>query len=292
MNIVIPSYENHIQFNLNFLSSFRKHCLDKNDVQINFICCNYNHNLFLELQSQFRDLNVNIFTLSQLIKKVDNFDFDDSTSNFYTKYPLQSLKKLFAYSVVDTDYLVMDSENLCLKDFYFGELYSCLKNKKIKHSDEYTQPIQHEVVFNCNNLLNYENNTWCFLDPYWLFEKSHVEGMIHELKEINNDKATLILKDKIFFDYQLYCTYLLKHILKDKIEARKILQNYTELQDNLDKSVHNFEYICSTLTSETLDSYVSLLNETDERITRLHWMPENFADEIIKNTKICIGTYI
>lgn len=292
MNIVIPSYERHLGYNSNFLYSLRKHCLDKKDVQINFICCRSNYSMFADLKAEFFDLNVHIFTLSDLIKKVDNFDFNDATSNFPTKYSLQSLKKLFSYSIVDSDYLVLDSENLCLKDFYFRDIFKILKNKRINYSTNYYYPIQHEVVSNCNRLLNYENKTWCFLDCHWFFERHHVEKMIDELREINNqDKATFILKENIFFEYQLYCSFLLKHSLRDKIEVKEILQNYKKLQDNLDRSEHNYEYICSTLTPQTLDEYISLLNNLDERITRLHWMPEDFADKIVKNTKVCIGTF-
>lgn len=292
MNIVIPSYERHINYNRNFLRSFRKYCLDKKDVIINFICCRSNYGLFTELRDEFSDLNISIFTLSELILQVDNIEYDDAVKNFPTKYSLQSLKKLFSYSVVDSDYLVLDSENLCLKKFYLQHIFDILKSKKINYATNYYQPIQHEVVSNCNRLLNYENNTWCFLDCHWFFEKENVCKLVDELREINkHDKATFILKDNIFFEYQLYCSFLLKHSLRDKIEVKEILQNEIELQRNLDQSEHNYEYICSTLTPQTLDNYISLLNRLDDRITRLHWMPESFANKIIENTKVCIGTF-
>ena len=131
MNIVIPSYEKHLSYNLNFLESFRKYCNDKQRVIINFICCNSNQNEFFQLKEKFKDLNINIFTLSQLIKKVDGIDFDDSPCNFITKYSLQSLKKLLSYSIVDSDYLAIDSENLCVKDFYFQDIIDSMKMKKI-----------------------------------------------------------------------------------------------------------------------------------------------------------------
>lgn len=292
MNIVIPSYERHINYNRNFLRSFQKHCLDKKDVIINFICCKSNRSMFDEMKLEFSDLNISIFTLSQLIENVDGIEFDDNVGKFPTKYSLQSLKKLFSYSVVNSDYLVLDSENLCLKNFYFRDIYNILKTKKINYSVDYYQPIQYEVVSNCNRLLNYENKTWCFLDCHWFFEKDLVQKLIDELREINkHDKATFILKNNIFFEYQLYCSFLLKHSLKDKIEVKEILQNEKELQYNLNQSEHNYEYICSTLTTQTLGNYISLLNKLDERITRLHWMPESFANKIIENTKVCIGTF-
>lgn len=293
MNVVIPSYEMHIGQNINFLNSFRKYCLDKKNVKINLICSKSNKQFFLDLKNEFRDINLNVFTLNYLIKKVDNIDFDDSLGNFNTKFPYQSLKKLLSYCVVDSDYMVLDSENVCLKYFCFEDTFNELKNKKIKYSEKYEQQIQQEVVSNCNHLLQYENHKWFFLNPYWIYEKEKVQNLVDELREINkHDKVTLILKDKIFFEYQLYCNFLTKHSLKDTIEVKEILGNKKKLLNNLEKSEHTYEYICSTLTSETLDDYISLLNEMDEKITRLHWMPESFSDKIIKNTKVCIGTFI
>jgi len=292
MNIVIPTYERHLDYNRNFLTSFRKYCLDKRDVKINFICCNSNRNLFLDLKSDFSDLNVFIFTLSDLIKTVDGIDFDDALNNFPTKYSLQSLKKLFSYSIVDSDYLVLDSENLCLKEFYFKDIEGVLQKRRINYSVDYYKPIQYEVVSNCNRLLQYENNNWCFLDCHWYFQKNYVSELLGELREINkNEMATFILKDYVFFEYQLYCGFLIKHSLKEKIEVKEILHGDTDLQYNLIQSGHNYEYICSTITDHTLGAYISLLNRLDDRITRLHWMPDSFAEDIVKHTKVCIGTF-
>jgi len=294
MNIVIPTYENHLTYNINFLNSFKKYCNDKEYVTINFICCNYNKNIFLELKENFNDLNINIFTLSQLIKKVDHIDFDDSPNNFNTKYPLQSLKKLLSYSIVDGDYLAIDSENLCTKDFYFQDIIDSVKTKKIKYSAEYyhSNPLQCEVIDNCNKLLDYQNNNWCFMDSYWYFEREIVSKLIDELVKINNiDKITFILKDIIFFEYQLYSSFIFKYDLKEKISTDQILDNEKKLKSNLNNSGHSYEYICSTITDDTICNYIGLLNMLDEKITRLHWMPEKFVNKIIESTKVSIGTF-
>jgi hypothetical protein len=298
MNIVIPSYEKHISYNVNFLESFRKHCNDKEYVTINFICCNYNKNIFLKLKENFNDLNINIFTLSQLIKKVDNIDFDDSPNNFNTKYPLQSLKKLLSFSVVDSDYLVLDSENLCIKDFYFREVIDIIKNKKIKYTikNYINNPFELLIIDNCNELINFNNNSFSFLDPYWYFEKDIVLKLMTELVEIHQNKIIFILKDILFFEYQLYSTFCFKHNLKQKISTDEILIDEKVLKNNLNDEKYNplghtYHYICSTITDETIDSYIKLLNNLDERITRLHWMPEKLANKIIEHTKVSIGTF-
>ena len=292
MNIVIPTYENHYDCNIKFLHSFDKHCLDKDKVFINFVVCNYNFNIFLNLKKIFSALNIEIITLSQLIMKVDGIDFDDSSHNFNTKFPLQSIKKLFAYSVVDSDYIVLDSENICVKDFYFEKLINIIKTKKISYCNNYWQPIQHDVVYNCNKLINHNDNRWYFLTSYWYYEKNYVQKLIDEIRQINNEKIIYILKDIIFFEYQLYSSFILKKNLKQSVSVDEILKNEEELRTNLILSEHNYEYICSTITPNTIDNYIQFLNKNEERITRLHWMPKEFAEKIISETKICIGTFI
>lgn len=299
MNIVIPSYENHLTYNINFLNSFKKYCNDKELVTINFICCNYNKNIFLELKENFNDLNINIFTLSQLVKKVDHIDFDDSPGNFNTKYPLQSLKKLLSYSVVDSDYLVLDSENLCVKDFYFRDIIDSIKIKKIKYTikNYIDNPLELLVIDNCNELLNFNNNSFSFMDPYWYFEKDIVLKLMTELVKIHQNKIIFILKDIVFFEYQLYSTFCFKHNLKQKISTDEILIDEKVLKNNLDSEKYNplrhtYHYICSTITDETIFNYIGLLNMLDERITRLHWMPEKLANKIIESTKVSIGTFL
>jgi hypothetical protein len=290
-NIVIPSYEPHYQYNIKFLESFDMHCLDKNDVKINIIGCNVDYKIFMKLKNIFPYLNINIFTLSQLIKFVDGIDFDDSSNNFNTKYPLQSIKKLFAYSIVDSDYIVLDSENICVNDFYFRDLIESIKSKKIKYCNNYWNPIQKEVVANCNKIINYDDNRWYFLNSYWYYEKKYVEKLIHKIRQINNEKIIYVLKDIIFFEYQLYSSFITKKKFRESISVDDILNGEEELKTNLSNSEYNYEYICSTITPNTIYNYIDFLNKNDERITRLHWMSDEFVNKIITNTKISIGTF-
>jgi hypothetical protein len=291
-NIVIPSYEPHYGCNIKFLESFDRYCLDKDNVKISIIGSNADYKKFLKLKDIFPSLNLNIFTLSQLIKSVDGIDFDDSSHNFNTKFPLQSIKKLFAYSIVDSDYIVLDSENICVRDFYFEKLIDIIKTKKISYCNNYEQPIQSEVVSNCNKLINHDDDRWYFLTSYWYYEKEYVQKLINEIKQINGQKIIYILKDIIFFEYQLYSSFILKNYLKESISVDEILENEKELKTNLNLSEHNYEYICSTITSNTIDNYIKFLNKNEEKITRLHWMPKEFTEKIILETEIYIGTFI
>ena len=69
------------------------------------------------------------------------------------------------------------------------------------------------------------------------------------------------------------------------------MDNEEKLKFNLNNSGHSYEYICSTITDETICNYIGLLNMLDEKITRLHWMPEKFVNKIIESTEVSIGTF-
>ena len=291
MNIVIPTYNRHYDYNINFLNSFEKFCLDKNDVKINFIVNSEEFDLFKNLKNQFTNLNVNIIKLNNLLQVIDNKSYSDSASNFSTKYSLQSIKKLLAYNSVDTDYIVLDSENLCLKEFYFKDIFNTLKNKKLLYCNETYQGIQKEVILNCNNLINFSNTKWFFVKSYWFYEKKIVNQLILHLKQIHNSDITTLLSDKIFFEYQLYCTFLLKNNTKETICCDTIYDKDYSFRVDLDTIKGNYEYIALVLNEENVEHYINTLNELDERIVRLHWMNESIKNKIVEKTSVCIGTF-
>jgi hypothetical protein len=230
--------------------------------------------------------------MSDLLFNVDKKEYTDNPMFFITKYPLQSIKKLFAYSYVDSDFIVFDSENLCLKPFYFKDIFKTLKEKPIIYCNNVYQDIQRDVISTSNNLIRLNHNTkWFFIKSYWFYEIEHVKNLINELKEIHNTDATLILRDKLFFEYQLYCSYLFKNKLKNFICADDFLKNNFDFQKILDEKENNFEFIISILNNENYQYYINLINGLDERIIRLHWVDEKIKNKIIENTNVSIGTF-
>ncbi len=283
-HIVIPTYEPHFDYNYNFLESFNKHCIDKNDVIINFILNTDNIELFKTKIINFNNLNIKLYTLSELIYKVDNIDEKDHPCYFSNKYCLQSMKKLFSYTITNNnDYIVMDSENLCIKNFRMEDIFVDLKKKPLLYS-KIIQDIQFNVIKDCNNILNTDINLWFFLKSYWFFEYEYVEKLINYLR--GSCGVFNKLKNKIFFEYQLYCNYLYFNKYKNFIFIDEIVNNEVE-------NIHdvNYEYLCTKLNNNNIDKYCCLVKKMDEKILRLHWMSEEHANYVINNTNINIGTY-
>lgn len=292
MNIVIPTYSKHYNYNVNFLNSFNEFCLDKNKVIINFIVSSDELESFNQLVNKYENLNIKIRTLKELMYDVDGEFYNDDQSFFNTKYPLQSIKKLFAYTCVDTDYIVFDSENLCLKEFYFEKIFNDLKNKPIVFSDKIHYDLQTEVITTCNNIFGLnENNKWFFLKSYWFFELNHVKNLIKYLKLKLSQNVTLFLKDKIFFEYQLYCTFLLLNDLKEFINIQFVIDKEINFSELLNKVNHNYEYIITTINSDNVFNYINILQDLNEKIIRLHWTSDEIKNKIINNSSVCIGTF-
>jgi archaellum component FlaC len=292
MNIVVPTYNKHYNYNINFLNSFKEFCLDKDKVTINFIVTSQEKEIFETLVNMYLELNIKIVTLKELMFNVDGEYYDDSESFFNTKYPLQSLKKLFAYTCVDSDYIVFDSENLCLKEFYFETIFNELKEKPLLYSDKIYHNIQNDVIQTCNNILNsIENNKWFFLKSYWFFELKSVEELINHLKDTQSKNITLFLKDKIFFEYQLYSTFLLQKNMKNSVNVNEIINKEINFENLLDNVQHNYEYIIAVIEPSNVSSYINILTEQNEKIIRLHWTSDEIKNNIINNTNVCIGTF-
>ena len=291
MNIVIPTYEKHYAYNVNFLESFDLYCLDKNDVKINFIVNSNEYGLFINLKNNNINLNINIIKFSDLLLKIDGENYPDHDEFFNTKYPLQSLKKLLAYTCVDTDYVVFDSENLCIKNFYFRDIFKTLKSKPIIYCNKTYCELQKTVIESTNKLLDINSDNWFFVKSYWFFELEHVNNLINYLRKNNNSTITLLLKDTIFFEYQLYAGYLFKYKLKEFINSESFTEKETNFEELLQDAKNNYEYINVVLTMDNVQYYINILNNLDERIFRLHWTDEKIKDKIINGTNIAIGTF-
>jgi hypothetical protein len=67
-------------------------------------------------------------------------------------------------------------------------------------------------------------------------------------------------------------------------------KNYN-FENDLENIKWFWAYVCRVLNENNVIAYCKFLDETDERITRLHWMPDNIKNIILENSNVCIGTF-
>jgi hypothetical protein len=148
-----------------------------------------------------------------------------------------------------------------------------------------------KVLSEVNTILNTEYPYWFFNTSYWFFEYEHVNSLIQYF--IDNGLGFVFdqLKNVWFFEYQLYCVFLLK-TNKKQIQSIFTIANKNY---NFEKDLINIQwfwaYVCRTLNENNVQAYCCFLDETNERITRLHWMPDNIKYKILENSNVCIGTF-
>ena len=290
MNLVIPTYRNHYTYNINFLNSFSKFCIDKSEVNIKLIVNDSDFVFFNQILSQFDDLNISIETLKNLIYNVDGISVVNDNSIFNSKYPLQSLKKLFSYTICNGDFIVIDSENLCLKNFYFREIIESQKNKPIIYTNHSFQEIQKKVIDSCNTVLTTTSERWFFLKSYWFYEKEIVSKLITDLKK-NYGIITHRLQYELIFEYQLYCQYIAKYQLKEMINIDDYCEETIKFTELLVGKKNNFEYLCVELTHTNLIDYLKVIKLLNDKIVRLHWIDSEIKDRIINESEVVIGTF-
>jgi hypothetical protein len=286
MNVVIPTYSDHFHYNELFLESFQNHCIDKQNVTINFVLTSQESHLIDDLFLKYENLNLKKLILSDLISQIDGITVTDNLWFFGNKYSLQSVKKLYASVEIDGNYLVIDSENLCLKDFYMSEIFDSCENQKILYTNNYHQDIQHKVVNSCNELLDSSSDKWFFLRSYWFYKKDLVNKLFDFLRT-KNECIISLLANKTFFEYQLYSLFLYEYNLENFLDTNLILKN----EFNILSEKNNYEYIISDINDNNIDNYLKILDSLNERIIRLHWTTEEIKNKILKFSKVCIGTF-
>jgi hypothetical protein len=286
MNIVIPTYSDHFRYNELFLESFQKFCIDKQNVIINFVITSDESHLIDYLFLKYENLNLKKLILSDLISQVDGISVKDNLWFFIDKYSLQSVKKLYSSIEIDGDYLVIDSENLCLKDFYMSEIFDLCEKQKILFTNVYYQNIQHKVINSCNELLGCSGDKWFFLRSYWFYKKDLVNKLFDFLRT-KNECIVSLLASKTFFEYQLYSSFLYEYNLENFLNTDLILTNEFDILSEK----NNYEYIISDINDNNLDNYLKIIDSLEERIIRLHWTTEEIKNKILESSKVCIGTF-
>lgn len=308
MNIVTSTFFGHFEYNINFLKTFNEKCLDKDNVSITFIVTSEEEKKILSnliFKNGLNTLNVDIVILIDLINKIENKNITYEDLSFSQhKYAIINLKKIYGCLYVNKDCLVLDSEVLCLNEFNFFDMFKTLKNKYFSYTyfdddfDNIIDSLQIEVIENCNQILKSNNKEWFFTKTYWFYEIEYLKNMINFVKKQNNiDSFSQFIADKLIFEYQLYGSYVYNNKLKEFKSHNEITKNKSKLRkafmdyrNSLNSIPVGFEYVCISLNEDCIDEYIEFIDEQDEKMVKIHWMPDNIKNKIINSGKVFMGS--
>lgn len=298
MNIVIPTHRKDFVWNLNFLKTFSKKCLDYKDVIITFVVTDEQESLeFNNMIIKYGLNNLNLSIVNSKLKQI----------TFPHKWTLISLKKMLGVLHANEDSLVFDSEIICINEFYFKSIFDSIRQKDYQYcllNDPYdTNNYDHalNIAKQSADILNTNNNKWFFQKAYWFFEIKYLLEMLQYIKEVNKIENYIeLLQKKIFYDYQIYGNYLFENKIKNFVVSYESMMkskiNLFENWKNFKKTQYGkdlmFQYICKSINENCIEEYIEYLKDEDERIVKIHWMPENCKKRLENETSIAFGVFI
>ena len=218
--IIIPTHTPHFERNIRFCESFKKYCIDKNRVTLNFIVSEYEKdNLARQLDLFIDEINIKIWSLKELVKDLFNEEIvEHDLLNRIGKYNFQCLKKFVGVYIFGNPYsLLMDAETLVVRNFKIKTLFDNHFNKD-KHifytNNNYGNftGVHKQVTEDCLRIIGEDTNLpFYFLEAYnWFFDKNILEDLFKTIWKTNNATIFDILtkKYKIIFETPLYNLYI------------------------------------------------------------------------------------
>lgn len=148
--IVVPTYSEHYHYNAAFLESFQKHCTDPGNAKV----------IFIAQHSTKEQLALDAYPFASMQSLTEILDThgiqtpEETLLNSVGKHTYQSLKKLYGVLASGCDrVIVMDSENICVRDFAFHELFDAAFNRRLLYYPGINFGLQAAVTTRSKNIL-------------------------------------------------------------------------------------------------------------------------------------------
>ena len=174
--ILTPTFVGHFQYLKNYLTSFNRNVLDKDNCIIYFII-NENENKKLEkIISNYQNLNIKILHFENILQHFGIIETPEMLLDKYGKFSFQALKKFYGMLYLEKyqQFLVLDTESIWLNKCYMSNLFENFfnkspfiiysninKRKKVSISNQ-------EASDNINYILNAKCDKW-FVEQYVRF---------------------------------------------------------------------------------------------------------------------------
>lgn len=316
MDIVVPSYSEHIVFMEKFLETFSMNCTDCADVTINIIVSDTEYDMFRGLANKFDKLNIKIHIMHNLLIKYDNIDFlndvdnDEKLLQKVGKFTFQSLKKLYGSLETNNKYVcIFDSECLFIRKFklkdYIDEnkdrYFYCSKLMK----NNITKDRANDMQCYTNTILDIVDRNW-YLEMYLWILKRDILLELHKFL-MSKYESLLLVNTELFVEYAYYEYY--RNVLSEQTNDDTIewIDTHQLLKDNLSKESYDrwkngtygwcmFEHIGRHLRTTNYKQMeeVKMIYETIN-LPIFRVFPNNKANQqfllICPTIKICVSEY-
>lgn len=278
--IITPTYIEHFKYIKEYLKTFDKYVIDKENVSLVFT-------VNKEEISALKDL------IAPYVNKIDIIcvNFDDillqhnvflSPTNLlkkYGRYSFQTLKKFYTMLTVEAEkFLVLDSETIWNRPTKMEELFQdYFVNPTIWGSpiddriDSFTSHIQENIDY----ILDFKSDIWFIENFMWYYEKNILNNLFLEYG------SPIEIVDKVYknkhsegvFEILLYTNYIYKNLNRygysfiDTISSAKsvlspyIWENYYfKLSDFYGGACGVLERIMSLIDDENTEDFAKLFN--------------------------------
>lgn len=245
--IVIPTYTPHFERSIIFIDYFERHCLDKEDVTLNFIVSDFEKDDFINrLKPYHHKVDIMIWTLKELVKEFFKEDINEqSLLDTIGKYNFQCLKKFLGVYKFGNPYsLLIDAETLIIRDFRMKALFDNHFNKD-KHifytNNDYGNftGVHKQITEDCLDIIVEEKGLpYYFFEAYnWFFDKNIIEDLFGLIWKTHKKTIFDILtkKYKIIFEAILYNLFIYHN--NDKYKYK-----FIDINNELHKIMGEKEY--------------------------------------------------
>ena len=290
MKIIIPTYPPHFKWNRLFLQSIKKYCIDYENVTIDFIIEKNNRILLENYIKEYQSNKIQIKYIENITK---NYSIPLLPTTIWDKYSYQSIKKMMG--VIDSDCelnLVLDSENVCVKQFLFSQLFD--NESVVYYCDWIVSDVQNKVLTDSNEIVKLNNNKWFFETSFWIYKKSIFIKLFEQIKinnNLNNSNIINFLSSKVFFEKNIYDLFVLDNNLNSDIINQKDCELIYNDLDVLNNKAITTEHIITYTNISDIDKYIQFVNNRKYKIFRTNNIVDNnVINKIINNTNLIVAT--
>lgn len=244
--IIIPTYEGHFQYIINFLNSCKNNFLDIDTFDICFILSNLKEEKLLkkQLKSYPSCFNFKFNNIETILKSYGSKEEISTLLKDVGKFSYQTIKKLYGvYHLKYEQSYVMDSESMCVSPFYMNKIFddyfqnpyvlyfnfNFFKNKNL------SEGLNYKTTQNIALLMGKKTISDFYFDGFhWFYDKKIINDFFNSM---GNDLLSIIKKfsktkqtefDKAIFECCLYYAFIKENNIKYKyqfIDTIKLIKN-------------------------------------------------------------------